>query len=163
MTNRQRAEIQLDAILNDPDVSLPAFSHRASDALGNENMPLANAAKTLNTQPFILERIVKSIYRADKKDLNAREIQKLTRVLNGTSEVRALVFFMMLNENDNQHITNTEVKQFYETYLTGLKSFDQERVQEIVQALIQKFHLDEVKTIKQSIKISFFLYLEISN
>ena len=148
MTNRQRAEIQLEGILNDPEASLPAFARRASDQFTNDKISIEEAAKILNTQPFLLGRLVNSIYNSDKKELNGVEVQKLTRVLNGTMDVRALLFFMLLDENNDHYISNTELTQFYETYLKDLKSFDDEHLQEVIQALLHKFHLDEVKIIK---------------
>jgi Ca2+-binding EF-hand superfamily protein len=145
ITNRQRAEIQLEGILNDPEVSLPIFTRRTSNHLSDDKMSIEAASKLLNTQPFILERLVKAIYNSNTNELDKIEVQKLTRVLNGTMDVRALLFFMMLDENSDGYITNNELSEFYEKYLKNLKTFDNNRLQEVIPVLLHKFHLDQVK------------------
>jgi hypothetical protein len=59
-------------------------------------------------------------------------------------DVRALLFFMMLDEDHDQYVTNTELSEFYEEYFKGIKTFDSNRVTEVIQVLLQKFHLDQV-------------------
>jgi len=159
ITNRQRAEIQLEGILNDPEVSLPTFTSRTSDCLSDDKMSIEVASKLLNTQPFILERLVNAIYNSNTNELDKIEVKKLTRVLNGTMDVRALLFFMMLDEDSDGYIANNEVTEFYEKYLKNLKTFDNNRLQEVIQALLCKFHLDQVKkNLELNLKKKFLLY-----
>ncbi|CAF1400176.1 unnamed protein product [Adineta steineri] len=148
ITNRQRAEIQLQGLLDEPEESLPTFIRRASDQLTHDSLSLAEVSKLLNTQPFIIERLVNVLYSSTDDDeviktLSKIEVQKLTRILNSTMDVRALVFFMMLDENSDYYITNNELASFYEKYLQYLKTFDENRLQEVIQVLLQKFHLDQ--------------------
>ncbi|CAF1211376.1 unnamed protein product [Adineta ricciae] len=146
MTHRQKAEIQLESILNDPEAALPAFARRASDNFDDE-ISVENASKLLNTQPFIIKRIVNALkFSKDDEDikvLDKAQVQKLTRVLNGTLDVRAFLFFMMLDENSDGFISDNELSQFYEEYLRNLKTFDNNRSQEVSQVLLQKFHLHD--------------------
>ncbi|CAF3973602.1 unnamed protein product [Rotaria sp. Silwood2] len=147
VTNRQRAEIQLESILNDPEVPSPIFAHRTSDQVTTDEFAIEAVSKLLSTQPFIIERLVKIIYPLkndeNSRTLNKFEVQKLTRVLNGAVDVRTLLFFMILDENDKNYITNRGLSQFYENYLENLKTFDNDRLQEVIQVLLQKFHLDQ--------------------
>jgi len=152
ISNRERAEIQLESILNEPEVSLPTFTRRTSDQLSDRKMSIEEVSKLLNTQPFILERLVNAIYKTNTKELNKNQIQKLTRVLNGTMDVRSLLFFMMLDEANDGYITTNDLSQFYEKYLKGLKTFDNNRLQDVIQVLLQKFHLDQVRKFKIKFK-----------
>jgi len=149
MQHRQRADIQLQGLLNEPEESLPTFARRTSDHLGSENLALEEVSKLLNTQPFIIERLVNALYSStddneDIKTLSKVEVQKLTRILNSTMDVRALVFFMILDENSDGYVTNNELGCFYEKYLQHLKTFDENRLQEVIQVILRKFHLDQV-------------------
>jgi hypothetical protein len=150
ITHRQRAEIQLESLLNEPEEALPTFARRDSDKLGQAKLSIEDVSKLLNTQLFIVERLVQAIYSSptrtdeDFKALNRAEIQKLTRILNSTIVVRALLFFLILDEHGDQYITTEGVIQFYEKYLTELKTFDKNRLQEVISVLLQKFHLDQV-------------------
>jgi hypothetical protein len=158
ISNRERAEIQLESILNEPEVSLPTFTRRTSDQLSDRKMSIEEVSKLLNTQPFILERLVNAIYKTNTKELNKNQIQKLTRVLNGTMDVRSLLFFMMLDEANDGYITTNDLSQFYEKYLKDLKTFDNNRLQDVIQVLLQKFHLDQVKKFKIKFKKKNLIY-----
>jgi Ca2+-binding EF-hand superfamily protein len=147
MTNRQRAEIQLESILNDPEASLPAFERRASDKFTDDKISIVDVSKLLNTQPFIIERLINALFPSDTNEqpteVTKIQVQKLTRVLNSTMDVRALLFFMILDASGNWYITDDGLAKFYEKYLKNLKSFDNTRSQEIIQVLLQKFHFDQ--------------------
>ena len=144
---RQRAEIQLEGLLNEPELSLPVSIRRASDHLADERISIEQASKLLNTQPFIIERLANSLYStfAEEKrsSLSKAEVQKLTRALNGPIDVRSLLFFMMLDENNDRFVTQQELSQFYNEYLKALKTFDSQRQQEFVDVLSQKFQLNQ--------------------
>ncbi|CAF3549158.1 unnamed protein product [Rotaria sp. Silwood1] len=148
MAHRQRADIQLRSLLNEPEESLPTFIRRASDQLSNEKLSIEKVSKLLNTQPFIIERLVRILYLStdnnkDIQTLSKSEVQKLTRILNSTIDVRALVFFLILDEAGDDYVTSNGLTQFYEKYLKYLKTFDENRLQEVIQVLLQKFHLDQ--------------------
>ena len=93
---------------------------------------------------------------SDTKTLDRGDIQRLTRVLNSSFDVRALLFFMILDESDH-YVTKEELARFYEKYLTDLKTFDNERMQEVIPVLLQKFRLDQVRTLLACLKYSYFL------
>lgn len=150
MTIRERAEIQLQGLLSDPEASLPAFARQITDNLPDENISIEQVSKLLNTQAFVIDRIVRAIYPSKNNDgavktLSKIEVQNLTRILNGTMDVRTLVFFLMLNIDDDQYITYNELAQFYEQYLKALKTFDGSRMNEFIHVLSKKFHLDYVR------------------
>jgi hypothetical protein len=150
MTNRQRAEIQLEALLNEPEVSLPALTQRTSNRSSNDHISLNEASKLLNTQPFLLERIVTAIYASTKTELSMTEVHKLTRVLNSTMDVRAFLFFIILDDDNDRYITSSGLSQFYEKYLKVLETFDNDRLQEVIQMLLHKFHLDQVRKVVEN-------------
>ncbi|CAF1075995.1 unnamed protein product [Rotaria sordida] len=146
--HRQKADIQLQSLLNEPEESLPTFIRRASDHLGSEQLSIEQVSKLLHTQPFIIERLVRILYSSIDNDkdittLSKSEVQKLTRILTSTIDVRALIFFMILAEKGNDYVTNNGLRQFYEKYLKHLKTFDENRLQEVIQVLLHKFHLDQ--------------------
>ena len=154
LTNRQRAEIQLEALLTDPEISLPVYIRRITENLPDDLLSIEQVSKLLNTQPFIIERLVHALSspsepRVPVKTLQKIEVQKLTRVLNGTVDVRALLFFKMLDAKHDEIITRNGLRQFYEQYLKALKTFDSERLEEFIQVLSTKFHLDEVSLIRK--------------
>ena len=149
MTHRQRADIQLQSLLNEPEESLPTFIRRASDHLGNEKLSIDRVSELLNTQSFIIERLVHALYSSTDDEetiqtLSRFQVQKLTRILNSTMDVRALLFFLMLDEDNDRYVTKNGLAGFYEKYFKVIKTFDENRLQEVIQALLQKFHLDQV-------------------
>ena len=149
MTIRQRAEIQLQGLLSDPEISLPVFTRRMTEDSSDDQMSIEQVSKLLNTQAFIIERIVRAIYPAKRNDesiktLSKLEVHKITRILNGTMDVRTLIFFTMLDNNDDECITYNELSQFYEQYLKGLKTFAGSQTDEFIHALSKRFHLDQV-------------------
>jgi hypothetical protein len=151
ITHRQRAEIQLEGLLNEPDEALPAFACRTSHHLVDNELSIDNVSKTLNTPAFIIERLLRALHPSNENNeqpstiLNRVDLQKLTRLLNSTIDVRALLFFMMLDENNDGYITNDELTRFYEMYFIELKTFDHHRLQEIIHVLLGKFHFDQVE------------------
>ena len=150
ISNRQRAEIQLESLLNESEISLPAFSRSEGNEIGDSELSLEEVSKLLNTQIFIISRIVQALFRdqfkgADEvKTLTRTQIQKLTRVLNSTTDVRALLFFMILDEDGDQQVASHEFIEFYEKYLSSLKVFGDDRIQVVITVLLQKFKFNEV-------------------
>ncbi|CAF1999614.1 unnamed protein product, partial [Rotaria magnacalcarata] len=148
MRNRQKAEIQLRSLLNESEKSLPAFVRRAGDNLGSEQLSVEQISKLLKTQEFLIRRLARIFYPStenvqDVKTLTILQAQKLTCILNSTMEVRALVFFMILDEAGDEYVTRAGMTEFYEKYFKGLKTLDGDRIQEVVQGLLQKFHLNQ--------------------
>ena len=147
LSNRQRAEIQLKSLLDDPEASLPVSMLSGRVLLSDKPASIEQVSKRLNTQPFIIERLANALFSTsvDQKrtSLSKSEVQKLTRVLNGTTVVRSLLFFMMLDANDDRHVTQQELSRFFEEYFKGLKVFDRHRQQEFIDVLSQKFQLNQ--------------------
>ncbi|CAF1607532.1 unnamed protein product, partial [Didymodactylos carnosus] len=146
MPHRQVAEIQLQALINDPEESMPAYARRASDHLSTtDELSIEQVSKLLNTQPFIIERLMHALSASTEGEnitsLKKNDVRKLTQVLNGTMNVRALLFFMMLDENGDHYVSADELSNFYERYLKDIRSFDSDRLSEIVPVLLQKFCL----------------------
>jgi hypothetical protein len=127
--------------LNDPVESIPTYARGASA------LSLEEASKQLNIPPFMIERLLKIIDSLHGNDnvlpMSQNNMILLTRILNSTLDVRALVFFMMLDEDDDNHVTRDELSQFFKLYFkTG--SLSTNRVQEAVQVVLQRFHLETV-------------------
>ncbi len=141
MSRRQAAEIQLHALLNDPEHSLPIF------ARGTGTMSLEDVSKQLNAPRFIIERLLNVLgslpSNNETSSISQSNVIKLTRVLNSTMDVRILVFFMILDEDGNNHVTRDEMSNFLEMYFKNI-SFHANRLQDAVQTLLQRFHLDTV-------------------
>lgn len=149
MTNRQRAEIQLKSLLNEPEESLPAFVRHESSKLPNKNISIEELSKQWKIQPLIIERLVDILYPSKRTanrtiSLSKLEIQRLLRILNSTIEVRAFLFFMILSEDEDVYVTEAGLTTFYRAYFKALKTLNENRIQEIIRALVQKFHLDQV-------------------
>lgn len=141
MSKRESAEVQLQALLNDKEESLPVFVRRASA------MSLEQLAKQLNTPPFILERLLKVINQGsgsnDESTVNQNSLIKLTRTLNSTLEVRALLFFKVLDEDDDNCVTKEEMEEFLKVYFKSMK-FETGYLQDAVQVLLNNFHFETV-------------------
>ncbi|CAM4780395.1 unnamed protein product, partial [Rotaria magnacalcarata] len=147
MRNRQKAEIHLRSLLNESEKSLPALVRRAGDNLGSEQLSVEQISKLLKTQEFLIRRLARIFYPSTEnvqhvKTVTIPQAQKLTCILNSTMEVRALVFFLILDEAGDEYVTRAGMTEFYEKYFKGLKTLDGDRIQEVVQGLLQKFHLD---------------------
>ena len=82
---------------------------------------------------------------ADTKTLDPGEIQRLTQVLNSSFDVRALLFFMILDEDGDQYVTKDELGHFFKKYLRNMNTFDNNRVLEVIPVLLQKFRFDQVR------------------
>ena len=140
ISSLQRAEIQLRSLLNDPHISLPACMRHVRVHHSDHPVSVEQASKRLNAQPFIVERLANALFPTSteekKTSLSALEVQKLTRVLNSTMDVRSLLFFMMLDENHDRYVTRQELSRFYEQYLSDLKTFDGHRQQAFIDVLL---------------------------
>lgn len=139
----------MQSLLNESEESLPAFVRRAAENIRKENLTIEEVSKLLNTPIFIIERLIRVLYSStrttnDRQTVSKLEAQRLTHALNSTIEVRALIFFMMLDEAGDDYVTSNGLIEFYETYFKDYKAFDRNRLQEVIQLLRQKFHLDQV-------------------
>ncbi len=142
MSRRQIAEIQLRELLNDPIESI------SPSVCGAAAMTLEEVSKNLNTQPFIVERLLYVIVSltdgSDVSTISQNNVIRLTRTLNSTLSVRALVFFMMLDQDGDNQVSRNELSHFLERYLKNM-SFDSNRLQKADEILLQSFHLDTVR------------------
>jgi Ca2+-binding EF-hand superfamily protein len=138
------AEIQLRGIINDPELVLP---HLMNDKTA---LSLDEVASRLHTQPWLINKIlcVLGITRTDF--LRAPDVQILTRVLMGSFDARALLFFDMIDIDGDRQVTREELIQFFTHYLEGFSSLkilneaeDGERRQTILRILLEKFHLQQ--------------------
>lgn len=149
VTHRRATEIQLDTLLKEKESFLPYFIRQATDSLSpDEVLSVEEISKMLNTQNFIIERLICVLSGATCNDslppLNRNVIQKLTRVLTSTIDVRCLLFFKMLDKDRDQHVGREEVSSFYETYLNNMESFNKSIIPHVICVIIKKFHLDTV-------------------
>lgn len=148
-SRRQAADVQLKAILNEPETCLPDYINKTTSALDtNASLTVDDISKLLNTPAFIIERLVNTLVVLSKNDqylqLNKNTVQKLIRVLNSTIDVRTLVLHTMFSGKDAEFITREEVSSFYEKYLASMKSFDKTLMPDIIKVLLQRYHLDTV-------------------
>ena len=128
---------------------LPFHIRQITDGLTFENeLTTEEISKLLNTQTFIVERIIRVLNLSPTKEnlspLSRNIAQKLTRVLTSTIEVRSLVFFKILDDNNDQYVGKYELSRFYENYLNMLQSLDKSLIPLILQMLFKRFHLDIV-------------------
>ncbi|CAF4650582.1 unnamed protein product [Rotaria socialis] len=145
--SRSRAAlIQLRALLDDPPVALPTRVRRADNSSSTEKkLTIEEVAKMLNTQPFIIERIINALNRFSKtnefQSLSQIHVHKMTRILTSTMEVRSLLFFAIMDEEQDDFVTTEGFVEFFESYLKGIRSFNHALIPEYVRALVKKFHL----------------------
>lgn len=151
LSYRQQAEIQLNILLDESNQTLAAFVPTGSQFKKDDKISIEEVSKLLNTQPFIIERLFAALFPESKgSDSNVTlfkrsEIIKITRILNSTTDVKALLFFMIIDEDGDRFVTNQEFRAFYERYLSDVQAFDNDRRQAVINALFQKFDLHEVK------------------
>lgn len=161
--HRQNAIIQLQALLNEPLEALPISSHRnGENASAEKKLTVEDVAKMFNTPVCMIQRIVNALNRFSNSDqfsmLSQVDVQKIIRILNSTLDVRALIFFAILDDQQDDFITREGFREFYETYLKGIKSFNRNRIPEYIEALLQKFHLQDVRiNVLMNISLSYIL------
>ncbi|CAF3252236.1 unnamed protein product [Rotaria socialis] len=127
-TPRQRADIQLKSYLDEPEELFPRLKNPNSTRSVREKLSIAQVSKLLKTQEFLIRRLARILYPTaenlqDIETLTKIEAQKLTRILNGTIEVRALVFFMILDEAGDDYVIRTGMAEFYVQYFKGLANY----------------------------------------
>lgn len=146
----QRAEIQLKALMDEPEASLPVFTRRVSESFSESRLSIEKVSKLLNTPTFIVVRLINALNCKTGKEnetetLSKSQVQTITRALNGTFDVRALIFFKMFDTNHDEFISKDDLEQFYDEYFKTLKTFDPESTKEFIQVLLEKFQLDQVR------------------
>lgn len=149
LTNRQQAEIQLNSLLNEPEKSLPAFVLCESNKFSSKKISIEELSKQWKAHPLIIERLVRVFYPSkitanDTITFSKLEVERLIRILNATIEVRAFIFFLILSEDENAYVTEAGLTAFYRAYFKALKTLDENRIQDSIKMLIQKFQLDHV-------------------
>ncbi|CAF0824051.1 unnamed protein product, partial [Didymodactylos carnosus] len=145
ISSRRTAEIQLNGILNDPE-----NFHRRHSTIPTVEYTIKRVAELLNTCPFIVERLLFAMKYRAVTTLSIDDLQKITRVLNSTFDTRTLVFFIMLDSNDDKFISGRELQKFYEQYLSEIKSLSVEKRDEVIKTLQRKLGIS-----KPNAKINF--------
>ena len=147
-TRRQLSEIQLRGIINDPELVLPQLTNDKTTFAMDE------IASRLNTQPWLIKRILYTLGIVKMDFLGVRDVQVLTRVLTGSFDARALLFFDMIDIDGDRRVTREELLKFFIDYLDGFVSLrilnegeDGERRQTILRILLEKFHLQQATSI----------------
>jgi hypothetical protein len=147
-TRRQIAEIQLAGIMNDPELALPHFANDKTI------FDLDEVATRLQTQPWLIKRVLHAFGIFNMDFLSTRDVHILTRVLIGSSDVRILLFFNMIDMDGNRQVTKEKLTQFFTDYLDGIDSLkifndaeDGNHRQTIIKIILDKFHLNEASYI----------------
>lgn len=157
MTRRQIAEIQLEALLNEPELSSPAVPIRGmGDIMKNDKrLTIEKVSEMLSTQPCIIERLLQTLKISaeggNSPTLSNRDVRKVTRVLNSTIDVRTLLLFNILGDNDPSYVTKEKLTQFFQQYLNKISTFTQGQLPEVLGVLLHKFHLNTVEYFDQAI------------
>lgn len=143
----------METLLKERESFLPYFIRQATESLASDReLSIEEISKTLNTQTFIIERLICVLNFSSTNEnlppLNRNIIQKLTRVLTSTIDVRCLLFFKMLDENRDEYVSRRELSSFYKKYLNNIESFDKNRIRRFIEILLKKFHLDIVSLYK---------------
>ncbi|CAF4486135.1 unnamed protein product [Rotaria socialis] len=150
MPNRCKIELLLQTSLNETEESWTTTSRQYIEQLDSPELSLEKIAELLKCKRFITQRLARIFFAYTNHDevienLNKCQIGKLMHVLNGTMEVRALVLFKAICNNNNHadYLTNAKLQEFFQQYFKDLKILDENRRHEAVQILLEKFHLDQ--------------------
>lgn len=149
VSHRRATEIQLETLLKEHERCLPYFIRQATESLSLDKVfTVEEISKMLNTQTFIIERLVCVLSQSSTNEnlppINRNVIQKLTRALTSTIDVRCLVFFKMLDTDCDQYVGREEVSYFYERYLNSMESFSKTLIPHVICVILKKFRLDKV-------------------
>ncbi|CAF1361000.1 unnamed protein product [Rotaria magnacalcarata] len=148
MTRRQIAEIQLEAILNEPSMAVPLY-FRSSRSIHRDAkiLTIEEISKQVNAQSYMIEKLLHTLkispQGGNAPALTNNDVQKLNRVLNSTIDVRVLLFFKMICGNDNDDVNAEQLTQFFEEYFNRTSIFNQDKLQEVLRIVRQQFHLVE--------------------
>lgn len=144
------AQVTLEALLHEPHDFIPFHIRRYTDHLPPEKyMSVEEISQILNTQPFIVTCLVRALRLSSDNtngtDLNRTVVQKLIRVFNSTIDVRCLILFKMLDDNNDNYVDKMEVSRFYTSYLETIKYFEPHRIPAVVQVLLRIYQLNTVR------------------
>ncbi|CAF4024249.1 unnamed protein product [Rotaria magnacalcarata] len=147
------AEITLQELLNEPYKFVPSHIRKYTDHLPQEKpMSTEEIAQILNTQPFIVSRLIRALSLApvneDGPRLNISVVQKLIRVFNSTIDVRCLLLFKMLDANNDQYVSRSELSSFYTSCLETIKYVETSRVPSVMEILLKRYHLNVKRRIR---------------
>ncbi|CAF4434716.1 unnamed protein product, partial [Rotaria magnacalcarata] len=148
--DRCKIELLLQTLLNETEESWKTTSRQYIEQLDRPELSLEKIAELLKCKLLFTQRLARIFFTCTNHDeaienLNKYQIGKLMRILNGTMEVRALVLFKTISNNndDDDYLTNAKLAEFFQQYFKDLKILDENRRHEAVQILLEKFHLDQ--------------------
>ncbi|CAM4795418.1 unnamed protein product [Rotaria magnacalcarata] len=148
--DRCKIELLLQTFLNETEELWITTSRQYIEQLDRPELSLEKIAELLKCKLFITQRLARIFFTCTNHDeaienLNKCQIGKLMHILNGTMEVRALVLFKTISNNndDDDYLTNAKLAEFFQQYFKDLKILDENRRHEAVQILLEKFHLDQ--------------------
>ncbi|CAF1434112.1 unnamed protein product [Adineta steineri] len=140
-SRRELIQVQLEALLNNPEQSSSSSSYIHEANI----ISLENLSKKLNTPHFIVERILNILgflsLNEDVLSISQYNVIRLTQILNSTTDVRILLFFMILDINNDNHISKIEMNDFFKLYFQNL-SFNTHNLEEAIETFLKRFHFD---------------------
>ncbi|CAF3724776.1 unnamed protein product [Rotaria socialis] len=148
MTRCQIAEIQLEAILNEPKSIRSLPIRGLKDVIKkNKRYTIEQVSKMLNTLSGMTKRLLAALGMPSENDdaptLSTRDVQNITRVLNSTTDVRVLLLFKMVSGVDNVYVDQEGLTQLFEHYPRNVGTFAQDQYPEFFRVLLRKFQLNE--------------------
>lgn len=143
------AEITLEALLREPEEFLPHhIVHYTVNLSPERQLSIQEISRMLNTCPFLVERLIRALNFSSVNGrspiLNRTIVQKLIRVFNSTIDVRCLILFKILDENNDQYVRRSELSRFYRAYLESVKLFDANQIPCVIGILLKRFGLTTV-------------------
>ncbi|CAF4128750.1 unnamed protein product [Rotaria socialis] len=148
MARCQIAEIQLEAILNEPKSIRSLPIRGLKDVIKkNKRYTIEQVSKMLNTLSGMTKRLLAALGMPSENDdaptLSTRDVQNITRVLNSTTDVRVLLLFKMVSGVDNVYVDQEGLTQLFEHYPRNVGTFAQDQYPEFFRVLLRKFQLNE--------------------
>ncbi|CAF5227071.1 unnamed protein product, partial [Rotaria magnacalcarata] len=121
--DRCKIELLLQTFLNETEELWITTSRQYIEQLDRPELSLEKIAELLKCKLFITQRLARIFFTCTNHDeaienLNKCQIGKLMHILNGTMEVRALVLFKTISNNndDDDYLTNAKLAEFFQQY-----------------------------------------------
>jgi hypothetical protein len=115
---------------------------------------IGDLAARLQAQPWFVTRLVTTLGVDNTDLLTMRDVNTITRVLTGSFDARLLLFFKMIDSDDDRSVTRPELFQFFKDYTDGIFSLtkfdgeDSENHQQIfLNSILERFHLNKALSI----------------
>jgi Ca2+-binding EF-hand superfamily protein len=149
LTRHQLAEIQLEGLLNSPELSLPIFNDDTAV------FKLDDVAFRQQSKPWFVMRLICALGLSNIDFLNMRDVHTITRVLTGSFDARVLLFFNMIDTDGDLYVTRSELLQFFKDYTDSIDTCNTVNEAEqnetgravILSVILKKFRLDEASNI----------------